>query len=121
MARVVVVCVVVVGAILLKSDVWWLLAALSVALVKISGVISIIALAYVLWARAQRREPSVPKVPPAHMKGGARSNVVALFPRITTADLLWWREQAPADTWAPTPTITERLPVVAGTDIPAER
>ena len=121
MARVVAVCMVVVGVILINVDVWWWIAALSGAIVNMSGVLILIVLARVLWSRSQRPSPRTPKDIPAHMKGGVRSNVVALFPRITTADLLWWREQAPADTLATTPTITERLPVVTGTDVPADR
>jgi len=120
MVRVVAVFMVVVGAILIKPDMLWLIPVFSAINVEISAalILSIVALVLFVQVRRWARRKAVV---PAYMTGGARSDVVTLIPWITTADLLWWREQAPAETWAPTPTITERLPVVAGTDIPAER
>lgn len=120
MVRVVAVFMVVVGAILIKPEMLWLIPVFSAINVEISAALILSIVALVLFVQVRRRARRKAVVP-AHMTGNARSDVVTLIPWITTADLLWWREQTPPETWVRRPTIAERLPVVTGTDVPADR
>jgi len=117
MVRVVAVFMVVVGAILIKPDMLWLIPVFSAINVEISAALILSIVALVLFVQVRRRARRKAVVP-AYMTGNARSDVVTLIPWITTADLLWWREQTPPETWVRRPTIAERLSHFVGISRP---
>lgn len=91
---------------------------LSVMLLRTMELVSISVAIFagvgVLWllVRTARRPQTAPHQ--VSLVAGARSDVLALIPWITTDDLRRWHAHAPPDTLAPT-AITDRLPVVADT------
>lgn len=79
-------------------------------IIDVSMGMLIIILAIWVLVRDMRRARTTLHGVPVSLVAGTRSDVLALIPRITTADLRNWRAHASPETLAQTPTVTDRLP-----------